>query len=79
MSTGVSGPMFIRIGDRQRTFHTHGVPYPHGSQLQACRVRVATWDSSRRILARAYRDMRVFGLDVSQARIVAVNMLLVAP
>lgn len=63
---------------RNRTFHTHGIPFrTERSEYQATAVRVKTWRRSRPILARAYRDMRAFGMGPLQARCVVVDLLLV--
>ena len=67
--------MYIRITPRRRTFHTHGFPYPHGGGTYG--VRVHTWAGSRRILNRAYRDLRAFGLSRELARSVTCDLLLV--
>lgn len=70
--------MFIRIrATRRRTFHTHGFPYPHGGGDGMGVVPVKTWCRSRPVLARAYRDMRAFGLSAEVARGIAADMLLV--
>lgn len=69
--------MMVRIGERHRTFHTHGIPFRTERLPGWGMVEVATWARSRSILARAYRDMRAYGLTPGQARHIVADMLLV--
>ncbi len=75
--SGEAVPMFIRIGERRRTFHTHGVPFRTERVKGWGMVEVPTWSRSRPILNRAYRDMRAFGLTDRQARHIVADLMLV--
>lgn len=69
--------LYIRIGSRRRTFHTHGVPFRNEWLPAGDHVRVHTWSRSRAILAMNYRDLRSSGFSAGAARNIVASLMLV--